>query len=621
MGRPFLWWFVAALLVLGAASAQPGDRLELTAFLDEVMTAHLEAYAIPGAVVAVVQDGEVAVARGYGYADIENRIPVDPETTLFRTASVTKLFTYTAIMQLVEDGRLDLDASVNEYLEDVRVPDTFEEAVTLRHLLTHTAGFEDVTTGLFAREPEAMRPLGDLLAERLPARIRPPGTLSAYSNYGAGLLGLVVEQVTGTPWHDAIERTILEPLGMAHTTGRQPLPSHLVEDAAVGYRNAGGRFLPQPFNFVLLAPGHGMSASGADMARFMLAHLQDGRLASARILEDATAQRMRTNLFRHDDRLGGMAYGFGETRINGERIVGHNGNAPNFITNLWLLPEHDLGVFVSYNSAEGTQAQAALVRAFMDRYFPLEIEASTASLEPGSLQRLVGTYLSTRIVLTGENKLGNLGETLIVRANDDGTLHLTGPAAGPMQLEALEPDLFQDTRTGERVVFSERDGVRHVFIENQPAVAYTALPWYETPQFFGPLMLAMILILLSTFVFAAIAAVVHRRRRDHPPAFGRWARAAALVMSLLFLGFIGARVVTDSQRFEFGTPGYLEVAGAVLPLGAVAALVVLVLAVLVWLRKTWNVAARLHYSLVALAGAVLVWQFAFWNELALPWGG
>lgn len=224
-------------------------------------------------------------------------------------------------------------------------------------------------------------------------------------------------------------------------------------------------------------------------------------------------------------------------------------------------------------------------------------------------------------MLTGENKLGNLGETLIVRANDDGTLHLTGPAAGPMQLEALEPDLFQDTRTGERVVFSERDGVRHVFIENQPAVAYTALPWYETPQFFGPLMLAMILILLSTFVFAAIAAVVHRRRRDHPPAFGRWARAAALVMSLLFLGFIGARVVTDSQRFEFGTPGYLEVAGAVLPLGAVAALVVLVLAVLVWLRKTWNVAARLHYSLVALAGAVLVWQFAFWNELALPWGG
>ncbi len=131
------------LLVSRTLFAQPGSREDLEAFLDGVLAAEMRSHSIASATVSVVKDGELFFAKGYGYADRESRRPVDPERTLFRPGSISKLFTWTAVMQLVEQGKIDLDADVNEYLTDFRIPDTFPEPITMEHLMTHTPGFED----------------------------------------------------------------------------------------------------------------------------------------------------------------------------------------------------------------------------------------------------------------------------------------------------------------------------------------------------------------------------------------------------------------------------------------------------------------------------------------------
>jgi CubicO group peptidase (beta-lactamase class C family) len=222
-----------------AGSPSPPARLDpndVEAFVDGFMASYLEDKAIVGGVVAVVEHGRVVLAKGYGEADREGHRQVDPQRTLFRVGSISKLFVWIAVMQLVDRGQLDLDADVNTYLDSVQIPATFEQPITLAHLMTHTAGFEDRVLGLFARDAAAVRPLETLLAEEMPVRVRPPGVLASYSNHGTALAMLIVEQVSGVPWIEYLETRVLEPLRLGHTTFRQPVPETWLDDLAVGYR-------------------------------------------------------------------------------------------------------------------------------------------------------------------------------------------------------------------------------------------------------------------------------------------------------------------------------------------------------------------------------------------------
>jgi len=285
------------------------DRAELEAYLDGVVTAQLRDKHVAGATVSVVKDGALFFAKGYGYADFDRRKPVDPERTLFRIGSVSKLFTWTAVMQLAEQGKLDLDADVNTYL-DFKVPATYPQPIALKHLLTHTPGFEEDSRDLFTEDPAHITPMGRWLAAHMPARVRPPGTFSAYSNYGTALAGYIVQRVSGTPWEEYIEKHILDPLGMRQTTGRQPLPERLAADMSQGYTWTGGKFVAKKFEIITGAsPAGSVSASATDMARFMLVHLGNGKLGDRRILAESTAVRMHTRSFGHDPRLPGWARG------------------------------------------------------------------------------------------------------------------------------------------------------------------------------------------------------------------------------------------------------------------------------------------------------------------------
>src|SRR5438046_2501688 len=257
---------------------QPYPAPELTktdfeTFLDALIPSQLRNRNIAGAVVSVVKDGQVLFQKGYGYADVEEKKPVLPDQTLFRPGSVSKLFTATAVMQLVEQGKLDLDRDVNDYL-DFALPKTYPEPVTLRQLLTHTGGFEETLKNLFVAHESDIKPLRTYLMNEMPARIFLPGNISSYSNYGFTLAGYIAERVSGEKFEQYITNHILQPLRMTNSTFDQPLPPQLAAQMSKAYLIASKK--PRDFEFVQVAPAGALSTTAADMTRFMLAFLQDG---------------------------------------------------------------------------------------------------------------------------------------------------------------------------------------------------------------------------------------------------------------------------------------------------------------------------------------------------------
>jgi len=605
-------WF---LLGLNNSYAQPQEAAELENFIDQLMRNQLEDYRIPGSVVVVVQGGDVILAKGYGFANIEKKMKVDAQASMFRIASISKLFVYTAIMQLAEEGKLDLNSSIVDYLVSAGIStDGIDKGTTLKHLITHTAGFEYVIAGAYERDAAAMRPLDAVLREQLPAQIRSPGELAAYSNSGVALLGLIIEIASGMAWTDYIAAHILEPLGMTHTTARQPVQDGLVEYSVTGYRQKGEAYEAQDFTFVPLAPAGGMSASGLDMAKFMLAHLQNGE----GILQPKTAQTMYKTLFQHDPRLPGMTYGFLEKQRNEQRIIGHSGTIANFISDLWLVPEHGLGLFISYNSSRGKMAQIAFAQDFFSHYFPHTMQP-TLSLHEKKLKSYTGTYRSTLINLTTPEKLTNLAQSMIVRLAGNGNLQIFSLVMPPMELQAIGDGIFQDISTGERVVIAERNGIRHVFVENWPEQAFTEITWHETPQLHFLLFATSFVVFLSAVFKFARAAFISHPAGEIVNIVERWARITSVAMSLIFIAFIVSAVYTFVVGMAFGTPAYIVVIAKILPLAVFLSLVLVILAILMWSRRIVGVGAALHYNLVALMGLVVSWQLVYFNMLAVPW--
>lgn len=332
--------FIACLACINAASGLPlnasnvstvgpTDPKELEAFIDGVVNAELKAHHIPGATVAVVKDGKIILAKGYGYADINKRKAVVANQTLFRVGSVSKLFIWTAVMQLAEQGKLDLNADVNVYLKDFQVPATYPRPITLKDLMTHTPGFEDLASGgrLFVSNETDIVPLRENLRDKMPARVRPPGELTAYSNYGSALAAHVVEQVSGMPFDKYVEEKILLPLNMNSSSFEQPLPQRLASNMSNGYIYSDNAYTAEPFEYIQVWPAGSLSSTSEDMAKFMIAHLQNGRYGTTSILKEATARQMHSELFTNDPKVSGWTYGLWEMRLNNQSIIGHGGDS------------------------------------------------------------------------------------------------------------------------------------------------------------------------------------------------------------------------------------------------------------------------------------------------------
>ena len=605
-------------------SVGPTDPVELEAFIDGMMAAHMPSRKIPAATISVVKDGELFFAKGYGFADRENKILVEADTTLFRPGSTSKLFTWTAVMQLAERGELDLDADVNTYMTSFQIPATYPEPITMKHLLTHTAGFEDGSLGyLIVKDQDRLVSMREALKAHMPDRVNPPGAWSSYSNWGTALAGLIVEEISGMSFPEYIEKNIFEPLSMEHSTFREPLPDDLAPDMAVGYKRKNGLYEPGYFEFISdFGPAGALSSTAVDMSHFMVAHLQLGRYGDQRILEEATARQMHSLLHTADPRLPGMAHGFYQEDIRGQHVIAHAGDTVHFHTDLALFTEQNVGLFVSY-VASGGLARMELVDAFVARYFPSEEipfpEPPEDFAERGT--KYAGNYRFIRHNWSDLEKLISLPSKVSVSVTPDGTLMTSAILEDPWHWVEIEPNLFRQIDGGMTMAFIEDDDgtVNHFVFSSFPFMPAYRIAWYAAPAFNYFLLAVGSLLCVTTLV----SFFRQRKTRKEDPSGARWAVRLAALVSVLTLGFIVAVTIIVSSAGEnlfSGFPPTLTAALMLPILASILTLGVAAFAVLCWKEGYWTRFKRVHYTLFAVFAIGLVWFYWYWNVLGVQYG-
>ncbi|HEX8233660.1 MAG TPA: serine hydrolase domain-containing protein [Caulobacteraceae bacterium] len=535
----------------GAASANAQlTAQDVEAWLDGFFPYALQRGDVAGAVVVVVKDGQVLFEKGYGYADVKARKPVDPKLTLFRPGSVSKLFTWTAVMQLVEQGKLNLDADVNTYL-DFKIPPRDGKPVTLRNIMTHTAGFEEQVKGLISAQDTG--PLDDHLKAWVPKRVFAPGTTPAYSNYATALAGYIVQRVSGQPFNDYIDQHVLAPIGMTHSSFRQPLPKSLQPLMSKGYQLGSGE--AKPYEYISLYPAGSLAASGDDMGKFMIAHLNNG----GPLLKPATAQMMHGTPLTVIPGVNRMLLGFYEQNRNGHRILGHGGDTQWFHSNLHLYPEQNVGLFVSVNSPgkEGAAGpiRSALFEGFTDRYFlaapgpqPRGVDLATAKKHAALM---AGLYGSSRGSFSTFLSMLSLASQAKVLDNGDGTISvadLKGLNGQPKKWREIAPFLWQEVGGDAKLAAEVKAGkvVRFTGDEIAPFMMFSPIPAATSSSWLLPALIAALAALALTGLLWPVTALARRKYRAPFVLEGqgarayRWVRIAALAAVATLVAWGGA---------------------------------------------------------------------------------
>ncbi|PZR72620.1 MAG: serine hydrolase [Chthoniobacterales bacterium] len=505
------------------------------AWLDGLIPTSLQRGDVAGAVVVVVKDGAVLLAKGYGYSDVAAHKPVDPDRTLLRPGSVSKLFVWTAVMQQVEQGKLDLDADVNTYL-DFQIPSFHDKAMTLRDLMTHTGGFDEDGRALIVTKPKDLHSLEETLKRWIPPLVTAPGSTPAYSNYGCSLAAYIVQRVSGELFDDYVERHIFGPLDMKYSTFRQPVPERLLPFLANVYKLASGE--PQPFEIVTLAPVGALSASGGDMGRFMIAHLQKGAFESNRILQEATAVKMHGTPRDMIAPLNRMLLGFYENNINGHRVISHAGDMQFSHAELSLFVDDGVGLYICTNSLgkEGAGAfiRSILFREFSDRYFPGSwpegtVDAKTAKADAALV---AGRYLFTRRSHESFFSITDLlGQIKVVREKDSISVPaIKGLDGQAKKWKEIAPFVWRNVEGGDRIAAKVENGrVLRIGYDPYPFMLLEPVSGLLLAGWLLPLWVVSLVVLVLAALAWPLSALIRRHYGTPYGLTGRDARAHRLV--------------------------------------------------------------------------------------------
>jgi CubicO group peptidase (beta-lactamase class C family) len=618
-----------------APSTHVLNAADLEAWLDGYFPNALNAGDIAGGVVAVVKDGQVLFEKGYGFADFDKRTPVDPKSTLFRWGSVSKLFTWTAVMQLVEQGKIDLDADVNQYL-DFKIPARDGKPVTMRNIMTHTAGFEERLKGITWDGADGDLPLDRYLKEYIPARIYAPGSTPAYSNFAAAMAGYIVARVSGEPFDDYVEKHLLEPLQMRNSTFRQPPPESLKTKLSNGYQAAS--LPPKSFELVGPAPAGSLSAPGDEMTHFMIAHLQNGRYGSGQILKPETAEQMHTTALTLLPRMNRMMLGFYEDNYNGHRVIAHGGDTQWFHSDLHLYLDDGIGLLVSVNSiGKGGAAHdilSTMFHDFTDRYLPGptldgKVDAKTAAEHA---RMIAGRYRVSRRVDSSFVSLLYATQQTTVDDNGDGTISVSSeasPSGVPQRWREIEPFVWRE-EPGKTLLSGHAEGNqidRFAYGDSASIEVFDRTPWGKSAGWWLPAMSGAVIVLLLTTLAWPIGALVRRHYRLAYPLNGsnarahRWVRIAALSSSLLFIVWFLMLVAMLSAL------GLIPKLGGLVGLLLILSPIVFVGGAAVGVWNLWTVSksgrsfwAKLWAILVAASLLLMLWAALSFHLIAFKTG-
>lgn len=609
----------------------------LEAFFDNTMNSKLEQYHIPNAAIAVVKDGKIVYKKGFGLADIENNIPVDPDNTLFRIGSTSKLITWTAVMQLVEAGRLDLNTDINRYL-DFKISPQLEkplqkniaEPITMTHLMTHTPGFEDHPSLLFRLSKDDLLPLNEYMKNYQPARIFPAGEVAAYSNYGTALAGYIVERLSGQPFSDYVDDNIFTPLNMNNSTYRQPPILDASACIAKPYRFINGSYKEAGFEYIMLEPAGSMSSTASDMANFMLAHLSGGAYNGGRILKEATLKEMHKQHFTYDPTLGGMTLGFMEGVFNEKEVLFHGGSTMLYNTGLYLLPEVNTGIFISYSGGNHL-LHSEVFQEYMDSYYPINAPVKAVPGE-GSRERakkFIGEYQMNRKSVTTDDKIASIlaGGIINVAMNEDGYLLVTS-GGETNQFAEIEPGAYQNLREGRsqdafgrfhKIIF-KTDPLGRIMLTTDGPMTYSKAPFYATVNFTAFAALIIPLIVIGSLIYWIIRMIASwfkkGKNKGMLAAVASWVGICTCITILILVANLFSAPV--DPLYQLPPDAYMPVKRNPLLdfipiLMWVFSCLLVPLTVIAWWKGLWGRMARVHYSIFALAVLGLMWMLYYWN--------
>ena len=610
----FLMIFVAQGFAQSNDSSVPNNPEELKTFLHSFVKKQMEEFHVPGMVFVLVKDGKVFYAEGFGFANVEKQTAMIPDRTVFRAGSVSKLITATAVMQLYERGKIDLHKDVNTYLTQFKLPNNYPQPVTVADLLRHTGGFDEIFVGMHARTPEKLLPLGEYLGMRMSPRTIAPGQLIAYSDYGMSLAGLVVELVSGESFAQYIQHAVFQPLTMDSTTFRQPLPDHMKSEIATGYSYRNGKYIPYALDYVNVVPAAGLHTTAMDMAKFMIAHLQNGCYEGNCILQAETVQEMHKQQFTHHPLMRGRAYGFSEWIQNGQRAIFHDGGMPGFMSRFFLLPDHNMGFFIACNGDHfygvGRLLHGITTR-MLDHYFPLK-EKPVLPVPPKDFAKraneFTGYYRELPFSHKTIEKIVTFFDQVHVTKTNKNTL-----AAFSSQMVEVEPLVFNwDDGIG-YVTFrkNEKGAVTHMLVSTS---AFEKLAWYDSK----PAHIIYFIIFFLISLWALISGIKYKDAfalPEHKKAPGIFIALTGALNVVFLICMPLAFHFIDRWSFLYGLPWIfyliltLPIISAVLMINSLRFLITALFS------RQWSGKNLVSYSFMILSFVLFLYWLISWNLL------
>lgn len=591
---------------------------DVSAWIDSQFTMGLDSFNIAGAEIVLMQGDSILHIKAYGLADIESNKAVNTTTSIFGAGSVSKTIVATAIMQLCEKGKLEPDRDVNNYLKSFQLEYTFNEPVTIRQLLTHTAGFDVRTIGTSVRNEKDVIPLAQYLKKQMPPQVRPSGKLICYSNQGYALLGLIVEEVAGQPFDEYVEQHILKPLGMDYSSFKRQ--AELSENYATSYLQKGGQLIPYKPDFALNYPAGAFKTTASDMGHYVSMLLNHGYFKGTQIIDSATVAKMFYTPFRHYEKAEyGWLPGFSEADWHGIKLYGHGGEIQGFQSQLTLLPEKNLGLFISVNSSSYPNSKSRIfidnfVYDLLPRLMPDQIlkkEEAKHSPPMGSvdepLEKFAGTYRFTHYAWKTLDKLGILiglaPEIEILVKDKTLELHPWNDELFPVS------DLTFYSKSGSYVAFEKntKEEVSYFFAQSY---SYHKLKWYEPLSFQIFWIGSIVLILLTYVISSTVRKLFVRDKKRHPVKTLNFSLASLIILFIAMLAF--TLLTTDPMEFFYGIPLLLKIA-LVLPLIIIPLELFTLYSVSKSIRfkelKTFDI---VYQSVILLAALVFIpWLFYF----------
>jgi CubicO group peptidase (beta-lactamase class C family) len=637
------------------AEAQKEAMPSLESFVDGVVGAVMAERRIAGAQVAVVRNGATLLVKGYGIDQVEPRRDVDPNRSLFRVGSISKTFTWIALMQLVEQGKLRLTDPVNDHLPDeLDLPDDgFRQPIRIVDLMNHTPGFEDVLQNLFAPESGELAPLERHLRTHRPARVREPGTFMAYSNYGVALAGEIVARTAGMDFESYVERSIFTPLGLSNTTFREeypakeglpvPMSAELAAQKSQNIEWRDGRWVSVPHEHIVsMAPAGSAVSTAADMAKYMTALLDPQLLEERGVLERDTFRQMAEPTFQSAPGMPAMHHGFFNSPLGAKSRVGvdnlsHGGATLHFMSFLVVIPDlagrvaldepaagtaasGSLGIFVTTNSGPGINLVLALPERILVEYFPRTIAAPTAEPSPRwNPDDYVGRYRTTRRSYRRFEKVLSLPAVATVRATVDGRL-LVALGADSARFVPIGADLFRHETADQRIAFVRDDQGRVTQMVGESG-SLERIGFLQSMQW--------LMLILAIGTLACIGVVIGAAIRRSSPSQSNAARVSSQLMLVVAIAWLMFLVLAalwaapligplGQDRFVYEYPQPMLKAALVVLL-VVAGLSVVTLGTLVpvWREASWTLGRRLRHTLAALVLIALVASLWQWNVIGL----